>query len=34
MDGLGWTDLDSLQQQLAQLGREKQILPPPGDHVH
>jgi len=33
-DGAGWTDLDSLQQQLAQLGREKEILPPPGDHVH
>lgn len=34
VDGAGWTDLDSLQQQLAQLGREKEILPPPGDHVH
>ena len=33
-DGAGWTDLDSLQQQLAQLNREKEILPPPGDHVH
>lgn len=33
-DGAGWTDLDSLQRQLVQLGREKQILPPPGDHVH
>jgi putative copper resistance protein D len=33
-DGAGWTDLDSLQQQLVQLGREKEILPPPGDHVH
>lgn len=33
-DGVGWTDLDSLQQQLAQLAREKEILPPPGDHVH
>jgi putative copper resistance protein D len=34
IDGAGWTDLDSLQQQLAQLAREKEILPPPGDHVH
>ena len=34
VDGAGWTDLDSLQQQLVQLGREKEILPPPGDHVH
>jgi putative copper resistance protein D len=33
-DGAGWTDLDSLQQQLVQLSREKEILPPPGDHVH
>lgn len=33
-DGAGWTDLDSLQRQLVQLGREKQVLPPPGDHVH
>ncbi len=33
-DGAGWTDLDSLQQQLVQLAREKEILPPPGDHVH
>jgi len=34
VDGAGWTDLGSLQQQLVQLGREKEILPPPGDHVH
>ena len=33
-DGAGWTDIDRLQQQLVQLAREKQILPPPGDHVH
>ncbi len=33
-DGAGWTELDSLQQQLAQLKREKEILPPPSDHVH
>ena len=33
-DGVGWTEIDSLQQQLAQLNREKEILPPPSDHVH
>ena len=27
-------DTDMLMQQLAQLNREKEILPPPGDHVH
>lgn len=30
----GWTDLDLLLQQIHQLGREGEILPPPGDHVH
>ena len=30
----GWNDTDMLMQQLAQLNREKEILPPPGDHVH
>ena len=34
MDGTGWKDADSLLQQVAQLNREKEILPPPGDHVH
>lgn len=33
-DGAGWTEIDTLQQQLAQLNREKEILPPPSDHVH
>ena len=33
-DGPGWNDTDRLMQQLAQLNREKEILPPPGDHVH
>ena len=30
----GWTDLDLLLQQIHQLGREGELLPPPGDHVH
>jgi putative copper resistance protein D len=33
-DGTGWTDLNMLIQQLGQLAREGEILPPPGDHVH
>jgi len=33
-DGAGWSDIELLMQQIAQLKREKQILPPPGDHVH
>jgi putative copper resistance protein D len=33
-DGEGWNHADRLLQQLAQLNREKEILPPPGDHVH
>jgi putative copper resistance protein D len=33
-DGAGWRDTDTLMQQVAQLNREKEILPPPGDHVH
>ena len=33
-DGPGWNDSDMLLQQLTQLNREKEILPPPGDHVH
>jgi putative copper resistance protein D len=34
LDGPGWSDLNLLMQQLDQLKREKEILPPPGDHVH
>ena len=33
-DGPAWTDTDMLMQQITQLNREKEILPPPGDHVH
>jgi copper resistance protein D len=33
-DGPGWSNPQSLMQQVAQLNREKEILPPPGDHVH
>jgi copper resistance protein D len=33
-DGPGWSNTPMLMQQLAQLNREKEILPPPGDHVH
>ncbi len=33
-DGEGWTNIDILMQQTAQLNREKEILPPPDDHVH
>ncbi|SDA16497.1 putative copper resistance protein D, partial [Nitrosospira sp. Nsp11] len=30
----GWSNTEMLMQQVAQLNREKEILPPPGDHVH
>lgn len=33
-DGDGWTNINLLMQQVAQLKREKEILPPPDDHVH
>lgn len=33
-DGDGWTNMNLLMQQVAQLKREKEILPPPDDHVH
>ncbi|NGZ11926.1 MAG: c-type cytochrome [Nitrospira sp. LK70] len=33
-DGSGWTDMSLLAQQIAQLNQEREILPPPGDHVH
>ncbi|MBN9127669.1 MAG: CopD family protein, partial [Nitrosospira sp.] len=33
-DGSAWDNTDALMQQVAQLNSEKEILPPPGDHVH
>lgn len=33
-DGPGWTDMSLLTQQIMQLNQEREILPPPGDHVH
>jgi putative copper resistance protein D len=33
-DGPAWNNTDMILKQLAQLNREKEILPPPGDHVH
>ena len=34
VDGSGWTDIDELMRQIDQLNREKEIRPPPDDHVH
>lgn len=34
VDGAGWTDIGELTQQIEQLNREKEITPPPDDHVH
>ena len=33
-DGSGWADTTVLTQQITQLNQEREILPPPGDHVH
>jgi len=33
-DGAGWTNIDELMRQIDQLNREKEIRPPPDDHVH
>lgn len=33
-DGPGWTDIGLLMEQITQLNQEREILPPPGDHVH
>jgi len=33
-DAEGWSDIGLLMQQIEQLNREGEILPPPGDHVH
>lgn len=34
IDSIGWDELNLLTKQFAQLNQEKEILPPPGDHVH
>ena len=34
VDGAGWTDIGALIRQIDQLNREKEIRPPPDDHVH
>lgn len=34
VDGAGWTDIGELMQQIELLNREKEIRPPPDDHVH
>lgn len=34
IDKDSWSDINLLNQQLAQLNSEKEILPPPSDHVH
>ena len=33
-DGAGWRDIGALMRQIDQLNREKEIRPPPDDHVH
>ena len=34
VDGSGWTDIAELLRQIEQLNREKELRPPPDDHVH
>jgi len=34
LEGTGWTDIGELMRQIDQLNREKEIRPPPDDHVH
>lgn len=34
IDESGWADIGVLTKQIAQLNSEKEILPPPSDHVH
>ncbi len=34
VDGAGWTDIGELMRQVEQLNREKELRPPPDDHVH
>jgi putative copper resistance protein D len=33
-DGKGWADIGELTRQIEQLNREKELRPPPDDHVH
>ncbi|HSL04568.1 MAG TPA: CopD family protein [Nitrospiraceae bacterium] len=34
VDGPGWTDIGELTRQIEQLNRERELRPPPDDHVH
>lgn len=34
VDGSGWSDIEELLRQIEQLNREKELRPPPDDHVH
>jgi putative copper resistance protein D len=34
VDGSGWADIAELLRQIEQLNREKELRPPPDDHVH
>ncbi|MEO5631768.1 MAG: CopD family protein [Nitrospiraceae bacterium] len=34
VDGAGWSDIGELMLQIEQLNREKELRPPPDDHVH
>ena len=34
VDGPGWTEIGELTRQIEQLNREKELRPPPDDHVH
>jgi len=34
VDGAEWSDIALLMRQIEQLNREKEIRPPPDDHVH
>ena len=34
VDGVGWADIGALVEQIEQLNREKEVRPPPDDHVH
>ena len=34
VDGSGWSDIAELMRQIEQLNREKELRPPPDDHVH